>query len=160
MGWKSRWAACGTVYFVRDCGRAAPMQAPYPRAPMQAPYPSVRLTSVVGDSLIACTCICPVHIRYIYSYTQVVRDLRTLRELASYLLRYDAVTFLAFLEGLRQSEGSRSVWLFHDAAHAIFDQVRYTFFVPVFCFTSMFRGCFGGGWWGVLALLLLLLSSW
>lgn len=29
---------------------------------------------------------------------QVVRDLRTLRELVAYLLRYDAVTFLAFLE--------------------------------------------------------------
>ena len=55
---------------------------------------------------------------------QLVQDLRTLRALAEYLLRFDAVTFLMYLENLRATEGVTSVWLFHDAAHTIFEQVR------------------------------------
>ena len=54
---------------------------------------------------------------------QLVQDLRTLRSLAEYLLRFDAVTFLMYLENLRATEGVNSVWLFHDAAHTIFEQV-------------------------------------
>ena len=54
---------------------------------------------------------------------QLVQDLRTLRALAEYLLRFDAVTFLMYLENLRATEGVTSVWLFHDAAHTIFEQV-------------------------------------
>ena len=54
---------------------------------------------------------------------QLVQDLRTLRGLAEYLLRFDAVTFLMYLENLRATEGVTSVWLFHDAAHTIFEQV-------------------------------------
>ena len=38
-------------------------------------------------------------------------------ELATYLLRYDAVTFLRYLETLRVAEGRESVWLYTDAAH-------------------------------------------
>ena len=56
---------------------------------------------------------------------QLVQDLRTLRSLAEYLLRFDAVTFLMYLENLRATEGVNSVWLFHDAAHTIFEQVRH-----------------------------------
>lgn len=52
------------------------------------------------------------------------QDLRTLREMALHLLRYDAVTFLAYLEGLRQSEGRACLWLFHDAAQLLFEMVR------------------------------------
>ena len=37
---------------------------------------------------------------------QIVYDLRTLRNLATYLLRYDAVTFLRYLETLRVAEGA------------------------------------------------------
>lgn len=55
---------------------------------------------------------------------QLVQDLRTLRALAEYLLRFDSVTFLMYLENLRATEGVTSVWLFHDAAHTIFEQVR------------------------------------
>lgn len=51
-------------------------------------------------------------------------DLRTLRTLAEFLLRLDAVTFLAYLESLRASEAVGSVWLFHDAAHTIFEQAK------------------------------------
>ena len=43
---------------------------------------------------------------------QIVYDLRTLRNLATYLLRYDAVTFLRCLETLRVAEGRESLWLF------------------------------------------------
>ncbi|KAL0051045.1 hypothetical protein WJX82_001096 [Trebouxia sp. C0006] len=55
---------------------------------------------------------------------QLVQDLRTLRALAEYLLRFDAVTFLMYLENLRATEGVTSVWLFHDAAHTIFEQAK------------------------------------
>lgn len=51
------------------------------------------------------------------------QDLRTLRQMALYLLHYDAVTFLSFLEGLRASEGKGCLWLFHDAAHVLFEMV-------------------------------------
>ena len=51
------------------------------------------------------------------------QDLRTLRQLAQYLVRHDAVTFLSFLEGLRGSEGRTCVWIFHDAAHTLFEMV-------------------------------------
>jgi len=54
----------------------------------------------------------------------VVADLRTLRTLAELLLRLDAVTFLGYLESLRASEAVGSVWLFHDAAHTIFEQAK------------------------------------
>ena len=53
----------------------------------------------------------------------MVNDLRTLRTLGEYLLCFDAVTFLAYLEALRASESVASVWLFHEAAHTIFEQV-------------------------------------
>ncbi|GLC33404.1 hypothetical protein PLESTB_000071900 [Pleodorina starrii] len=55
---------------------------------------------------------------------RICADLRTLRELSALLLSTDCVTFLAHLEGLRQSEGVRCVWLFHDATHAIYEQAR------------------------------------
>ena len=55
---------------------------------------------------------------------QIVYDLRTLRNLATYLLRYDAVTFLRYLETLRVAEGRESVWLYTDAAHTIFEQAN------------------------------------
>jgi hypothetical protein len=37
---------------------------------------------------------------------------------------YDAVTFLQHLEGLRLSEGGSSIWLYHEAAHVIYEQVN------------------------------------
>ena len=51
--------------------------------------------------------------------------MRTVRELAGYLLHHDALTFLSYLEGLRQSEGSRCVWLFYDATQMLYEQVRW-----------------------------------
>lgn len=38
-----------------------------------------------------------------------------------------------YLEDLRQSEGARSVWLFHDATHALYEAARrrvYVLWVP------------------------------
>ncbi|KAK2076493.1 hypothetical protein QBZ16_001019 [Prototheca wickerhamii] len=55
---------------------------------------------------------------------QIVADLRTLRALAASLLRFDAVTFLAYLESLRATEGTGSVWLFHSAAHRVFEAAK------------------------------------
>ena len=42
----------------------------------------------------------------------LVADLRTLRMLATHLLRFDPVTFLSYLESLRATEGANSIWLF------------------------------------------------
>ena len=64
----------------------------------------------------------PDNSRYLVSRPQIVNDLRTLRELATALLRYDCVTFLTLLDTLRLSEGRNSVWLFHSAAHTIFQE--------------------------------------
>ncbi|KAJ7544180.1 hypothetical protein O6H91_09G067800 [Diphasiastrum complanatum] len=55
---------------------------------------------------------------------QLVRDLKTLRELADYLVRYDAVTFLRYLDTVRASEGVRSVWIFAPPTHKIFDLAK------------------------------------
>eukprot|EP00899_Mesostigma_viride_P022051 jgi/Mesvir1/302/Mv13626-RA.1 len=55
---------------------------------------------------------------------QVVSDLRTLRELASALLRYDAATFLGTLDMLRVSEGPGSVWMHLPAAAEVFEAAR------------------------------------
>ncbi|XP_042495816.1 DNA repair endonuclease UVH1 [Macadamia integrifolia] len=52
---------------------------------------------------------------------QLVSDLRTLRKLLDYLVRYDAVTYLKYLDTLRVSEGVRSVWIFADSSHKIFE---------------------------------------
>ena len=51
------------------------------------------------------------------------QDLRILRDISQHLIHFDAVTFLTYLESLRQSEGKSSVWLFHDATHTIYEQV-------------------------------------
>lgn len=55
---------------------------------------------------------------------QIVNDLKTLRGLAEQLLSFDAITFLSYLDNLRITEGVASIWLFHDAAHTIFEQAR------------------------------------
>ena len=51
----------------------------------------------------------------------LVSDLKTLRKLLDYLVRYDAVSFLKFLDTLRVSESYRSVWLFAESSYKIFD---------------------------------------
>lgn len=52
---------------------------------------------------------------------QLVGDLNTLRKLAEYVVRYDAVTFLKYLDTLRMSESARSVWIYATPTHRIFD---------------------------------------
>ena len=61
---------------------------------------------------------------------QIVSDLKTLRTLAEYLLILDPVTFLGYLENLRAAESINSIWLFHDAAHTIFEQVCFPIAPP------------------------------
>ena len=55
---------------------------------------------------------------------QIVADMRTLRSLANYLLKFDAITFLKYLENLRVTDGSKSAWMFHSAAHVIFEAAK------------------------------------
>jgi hypothetical protein len=52
-----------------------------------------------------------------------VKDLATVQGLAAQLLRYDAVTFLAQLEGVRLSQAGSSIWLYHEATHLLYEQV-------------------------------------
>lgn len=87
------------------------------------------LFKVLGHSYLACCAVPTTLLSHLEAScrncfcVQLVQDLRTLRALAEYLLRFDAVTFLMYLENLRATEGVTSVWLFHDAAHTIFEQV-------------------------------------
>ena len=55
---------------------------------------------------------------------QAVHDLRTLRGLSQCLLRYDAVTFLRYLELLRAGESREAMWLFADATHTVFEEAK------------------------------------
>ena len=55
---------------------------------------------------------------------QAVHDLRTLRGLSQCLLRYDAVTFLRYLELLRAGESREALWLFADATHTVFEEAK------------------------------------
>lgn len=55
---------------------------------------------------------------------QLVDDMKTLRNLANFLLKFDAVTYLKYLENLRVTDGSKSAWMFHSAAHIIFEAAK------------------------------------
>lgn len=55
---------------------------------------------------------------------QLVSDLKTLRKLLDYLVRYDAVTYLKYLDSLRASESFRSVWIFAESSYKIFDLAK------------------------------------
>lgn len=55
---------------------------------------------------------------------QLVSDMKTLRSLAGYLLKFDAITFLRYLENLKATEGVKSAWMFHSAAHVIFEGAK------------------------------------
>ena len=60
---------------------------------------------------------------------QICRDLRTLRQIALHLLRHDSVTFLAYIEGLRLSEGRGCLWLMHDSSHVMYEMARRRVYV-------------------------------
>uniref|UniRef100_A0A2N9HVS1 ERCC4 domain-containing protein n=1 Tax=Fagus sylvatica TaxID=28930 RepID=A0A2N9HVS1_FAGSY len=55
---------------------------------------------------------------------QLVSDLKTLRKLLDYLVRYDAVTYLKYLDTLRVSESFRSVWIFAESSFKIFEYAK------------------------------------
>ncbi|OIS99720.1 PREDICTED: DNA repair endonuclease UVH1 [Nicotiana attenuata] len=55
---------------------------------------------------------------------QLVSDLKTLRKLLDYLVRYDAVNYLKFLDSLRASESFRSVWIFAESSYKIFEYAK------------------------------------
>ena len=69
----------------------------------------------------------PIWHRVSFKTKQLVNDLRSLRKLLEYLVKYDCVTFLTFLETVVLGEGgtasisaSISPWLFMDAADIVF----------------------------------------
>ncbi|KAJ8556474.1 hypothetical protein K7X08_032226 [Anisodus acutangulus] len=55
---------------------------------------------------------------------QLVSNLKTLRKLLDYLVRYDAVTYLKYLDSLRASESFRSVWIFAESSYKIFEYAK------------------------------------
>ncbi|KAJ8556486.1 hypothetical protein K7X08_032238 [Anisodus acutangulus] len=55
---------------------------------------------------------------------QLVSDLKTLRKLLDYLVRYDAVTYLKYLDSLRASESFRSIWIFAESSYKIFEYAK------------------------------------
>lgn len=55
---------------------------------------------------------------------QLVSDLKTLRKLLDYLVRYDAVTYLKYLDSLRAAENFRSVWIFAESSYKIFEYAK------------------------------------
>lgn len=55
---------------------------------------------------------------------QLVSDLKTLRKLLDYLVRYDAVSYLKYLDTLRVSESFRSVWIFAESSYKVFDYAK------------------------------------
>lgn len=55
---------------------------------------------------------------------QLVSDLKTLRKLLDYLVRYDAVSYLKYLDSLRASENIRSVWIFAESSYKIFEYAK------------------------------------
>ncbi|XP_058224569.1 DNA repair endonuclease UVH1 isoform X2 [Rhododendron vialii] len=55
---------------------------------------------------------------------QLVSDLKTLRKLLDYLVRYDAVTYLKYLDSLRAAENFRSVWIFAESSYKIFGYAK------------------------------------
>ena len=60
---------------------------------------------------------------------QIVYDLKTLRSIAAALLKYDSVTFLKYLHICRASESKECMWLFTDAAHAMFEYAKKRVYV-------------------------------
>lgn len=53
----------------------------------------------------------------------LVRDIRTVQSLLTYLLRFNCVSFLRYLQCLRAAAGPRTEWILHSAASTVF-QVR------------------------------------
>lgn len=74
----------------------------------------------------------PVWHRTSYKTRQIVRDLTLLRNILHYLLTFDAVSFLRYLDTVLAASSpppgsnrqTQSPWLFLDAAHTIFDQAK------------------------------------
>lgn len=74
----------------------------------------------------------PVWHRTSYKTRQIVRDLTLLRNILHYLLTFDAVNFLRYLDTVLaastpppgSNRQNQSPWLFLDAAHTIFDQAK------------------------------------
>jgi len=61
---------------------------------------------------------------------QLIADLRTLRNLLTYLVSYDCVTYNRYLETLRTHEfGQYSIWLFLPAANRIFSLAKSRVYV-------------------------------
>lgn len=50
----------------------------------------------------------------------LVSDIRTVQSLLTYLLRFNCVSFLRYLQCLRAAAGARTEWMLHSAAGSVF----------------------------------------
>lgn len=50
----------------------------------------------------------------------LVRDIRTVQDLLTYLLHFNCVSFLRYLQCLRAAAGPRTEWMLHSAANTVF----------------------------------------
>lgn len=50
----------------------------------------------------------------------LVKDIRTVQDLLTYLLRFNSVSFLRYLQCLRAAAGPRTEWMLHSAANIVF----------------------------------------
>ena len=50
----------------------------------------------------------------------LVRDMRTVQELLRYLLRFNCVSFLRYLQCLRAAAGANTEWMLLSAANTVF----------------------------------------
>jgi hypothetical protein len=58
----------------------------------------------------------------------LVREIRTVQSLLTYLLRFNCVSFLRYLQCLRAAAGPRTEWMLHSAASTVF-QVLHLFYL-------------------------------
>ncbi|KAL1304737.1 hypothetical protein AAFC00_003682 [Neodothiora populina] len=90
----------------------------------------------------------PVWHRTSYKTRQIVRDLTLLRNILHYLLTFDAVSFLRYLDTVLaasspppgSSRQNQSPWLFLDAASTIFDQAKRRVYTGKYTDTSTTQG--------------------
>jgi len=98
----------------------------------------------------------PVWNKVSFTVKNVVNELKTLRKLLSYLLRYDAVTFYTYLETLHTSsrfQRDPDMWMLTPQAEALFTTAKARLFTcirtsvqPASCAPSQRAHAFDGLW--------------
>eukprot|EP00892_Ulva_mutabilis_P008481 jgi/Ulvmu1/6004/UM026_0130.1 len=66
----------------------------------------------------------PVWNTVTHATQSLVRDIRTVQDLLTYLLRFNCVSFLRYLQCLRAAAGPRTEWMLHSAANTVFLEAK------------------------------------